>query len=230
MSAPAAPLAAVLLDIEGTTTPTTFVYDELFPYSRRHMGEFLRRHAGSGLIARELAELEVVLGRSLTPDSAAAALVALLDGDSKLPALKTIQGKIWAHGYECGDLRGELYEDVEPALRRWRAQGTQVFTFSSASVQSQRLLFAHSVFGDLSWLISGCFDTRMGGKRQAASYSRIVRRVGVAPGRMLFVSDVRGEVDAAAAVGVRTTLCARGEASDELTGDGHPVIRSFDEL
>ena len=30
-----------LLDIEGTTTPIAFVYDVLFPYARRALGDFV---------------------------------------------------------------------------------------------------------------------------------------------------------------------------------------------
>ncbi|HEY6327973.1 MAG TPA: hypothetical protein VI756_01460, partial [Blastocatellia bacterium] len=36
------PIKAVLLDIEGTTTSISFVYDTLFPYARRNMAQFLR--------------------------------------------------------------------------------------------------------------------------------------------------------------------------------------------
>ena len=34
---------AILLDIEGTTTPVAFVYEVLFPYARLHVREFLQR-------------------------------------------------------------------------------------------------------------------------------------------------------------------------------------------
>ena len=38
-------IRAFLLDIEGTTTPITFVYDVLFPFARRELPGFLRAHA-----------------------------------------------------------------------------------------------------------------------------------------------------------------------------------------
>lgn len=34
--------AVVVLDIEGTTTPISFVADVLFPYAKRHVGAHLR--------------------------------------------------------------------------------------------------------------------------------------------------------------------------------------------
>ncbi len=35
----------MLLDIEGTTTPISFVHQRLFPYARARAGEFLQQHA-----------------------------------------------------------------------------------------------------------------------------------------------------------------------------------------
>ena len=32
----------LLLDVEGTTTATSFVYDVLFPFARAHLREFLQ--------------------------------------------------------------------------------------------------------------------------------------------------------------------------------------------
>ncbi len=37
-------IRAILLDIEGTTTPVDFVYKSLFPYARERVPEFLRAH------------------------------------------------------------------------------------------------------------------------------------------------------------------------------------------
>jgi len=34
-------MKGILLDIEGTTTPISFVYDVLFPYARAHVSENL---------------------------------------------------------------------------------------------------------------------------------------------------------------------------------------------
>jgi enolase-phosphatase E1 len=44
----------VVLDIEGTTTPVSFVTDTLFPYADEHLPSYLASHAGQ-------AELEEAL-------------------------------------------------------------------------------------------------------------------------------------------------------------------------
>ncbi len=37
----------VLLDVEGTTSSVSFVYDVLFPYARRELADFLRAAGAS---------------------------------------------------------------------------------------------------------------------------------------------------------------------------------------
>jgi enolase-phosphatase E1 len=49
----------------------------------------------------------------------------------------------------------------------------------------------------------------------------------VAPGAVLFVSDVPGEIDAARTAGLETALCVRDGATPATD---HPVVRTFDEL
>src|SRR5688572_24061788 len=40
-------IRALLLDIEGTTTPIEFVYEVLFPYARAHAAEYVARNVDS---------------------------------------------------------------------------------------------------------------------------------------------------------------------------------------
>ena len=43
-----------LLDIEGTTSPIRFVYDVLFPYARKHMRDYITRHAQNSSLQQDL--------------------------------------------------------------------------------------------------------------------------------------------------------------------------------
>lgn len=64
--------------------------------------------------------------------------------------------------------------------------------------------------------------------RRAASYARIARAMGRAPGEVLFLSDVTAELDAARAAGMETTLLTRpGSAPSE---GGHPRAETFDAI
>jgi len=151
-----------------------------------------------------------------------------MDQDRKSTGLKSLQGKIWEEGYRSGELKGEVYPDVLPALERWRAEGIDVAIFSSGSVQAQRSLFRNSVAGDLTRFIRGYFDTTTGPKREPESYTRIAGAVQRSPSEVLFVSDIAEELDAAKAAGMRTALCVRRLESRHPASE-HQVIHSFEE-
>jgi enolase-phosphatase E1 len=216
-------IRAVLTDIEGTTTPISFVHDALFPYARANMAAFLQAHEADPAVA---AELDAI--RRAAPGRAPVdVLLDWMDRDAKETPLKTLQGLIWRQGYEDGKLRGVLYPDVPPCLRRWHAAGLGLFVYSSGSVAAQRLLFGYSDAGDLAGLFSGFFDTRMGAKRDAASYRAIAAQIEVPPGAILFLSDVEAELDAAVAAGL--SVCQLVRAGDGTVASArHPATESFD--
>lgn len=198
-------VAVVLTDIEGTTTPIAFVRDTLFPFARARLRRLIDERGGEPAVAGELAEVA-----RLAPDRPPLeALLGWMDHDAKVTPLKALQGIVWADGYASGALHGELYPDVAPNLRRWAAGRVRLFVYSSGSVAAQRQIFAHSSDGDLAGLFAGFLDTRVGGKREPASYDRIAIAVGVPTAAMLFLSDVEAELDAAAAAGLRTCQLLR---------------------
>lgn len=141
-----------------------------------------------------------------------------MDRDAKVTPLKAPQGMIWAGRYIRGELHGDLHPDVAPCLRRWLAGGARLFVCSSGSVWAQRLIFGHSVAGNLAPLFTAFLDTGVGGKREAWSYDRIA--VSVPTAGLLFLSDIEAELDAAAAAGLRTSQVARPQ-------DGTPPVRSY---
>jgi enolase-phosphatase E1 len=152
-----------------------------------------------------------------------------MDQDRKSTGLKSLQGKIWEEGYRSGELKGEVYPDVLPALERWRAQGIDIAIFSSGSVQAQRSLFGNSVAGDLTRFIKAYFDTTTGPKREPESYALIAAALERSPQDVLFVSDISAELDAARAAGMQTALCVREQGS-VLSTVGHPVIQAFEDI
>jgi enolase-phosphatase E1 len=188
----------ILLDIEGTTSSIAFVAEELFPYSRKHLPKFIAEH-------RE--ELAPILAD--VPGDPVETLTRWIDEDRKATPLKTIQGMIWEQGYAAGELSGHVYPDTPEALVRWAELGIKVCIYSSGSIAAQKLIFGNSVAGDLTPLISGYFDTTSGPKREAGSYARIAEALGLAPGAILFVSDIQAETDAAREAGMEALLIDR---------------------
>jgi enolase-phosphatase E1 len=223
----------VLLDIEGTTTPISFVHQRLFPYARARAAEFLQQHASDQELQQVVSDLRG-LQQAPGSDAPAGDIVSfvhfLIDNDRKLGPLKALQGRIWEQGYAIGELQGEVYADVLPAFERWTRADIRVAIFSSGSVLAQRLLFSNSTAGDLSRYISEYFDTSVGAKGDAPSYRRIVERLSLRTAtQALFISDVVRELDAARDARLRTLLCVR-TASPTPDRNGHSVVESFDVL
>ena len=219
------PPAAVVTDIEGTTTRISFVHDVLFPYARDRMAAFLAARAEDPAVRAALAEVAAMAPETAPLD----ALLGWMDRDAKVTPLKTLQGMIWDQGYAEGVLRGELYPDVAPALRRWRAGGVRLYVYSSGSEAAQKLLFRHSVDGDLTGLFSGFFDTRIGGKREGASYRGVATAIGVPAGEILFLSDIGAELDAALGAGILACQLVR-PADGTVASAGHARAGDFGEV
>lgn len=238
-------IQAILLDIEGTTTPIDFVFRTLFPYARQRLRQFLLERGSDPGVRKDIDDLRMQhyadTAAQFNPppwreDSPAAELASatsygtwLIDRDSKCPALKSLQGKIWQEGYRTGDLRGEVYADVPPALARWSRQGKIISIFSSGSVLAQKLLFGSIAAGDLTVFLRAYFDTTTGPKNAPQSYRRIAEALALEPSIFLFISDVAMELDAAHDAEMQTALCVRTEPA-ERPASVHRVINSFDQI
>ena len=146
--------------------------------------------------------------------------------DRKATPLKALQGMIWKQGYEAGELKGHVYPDAVQALQAWHEQGYELYVYSSGSIQAQKLIFGCSEAGDLTPLFSGYFDTTSGPKREAQSYRHIMEAIGCPAGKILFLSDIVEELDAAQAAGMLT--CGLAREGGEL--EGHKTVSSFAEI
>jgi enolase-phosphatase E1 len=234
MTQPTAPVAAILTDIEGTTSSISFVKDVLFPYARRALPAFVAARGDSPEVRRWLDAVAAENGGMCDDRMVVEVLQGWIDEDRKHTALKALQGMVWSDGYRNADFTAHIYPDAAPALRRWKDAGLPLYVYSSGSVPAQKLFFGHSDAGDLTPLFSGWFDTEVGGKRTADSYRRIAEAIGQEPANILFLSDVVEELDAAREAGMQTALIDRREdypqPRDGAAANGHPRVESFADL
>lgn len=204
-------IRAVVLDIEGTVCPISFVKDVLYPYAltkakqllpetnfpidksqgelESHLAEFPKEHAGSSdQVLEHMADLTI--------------------RDVKAPYLKGLQGYLWREGYNSGEIKVDLFPDATPAILRWSEQLARhgapagVYIYSSGSVPAQKLLFGHTSQGDLNSHLSGYFDTvNAGPKTESQSYTKIAQAIGLPKEDILFFSDNPREIEAAEEAG-----------------------------
>jgi len=219
-------------DIEGTTGSIAFVRDVLFPYAHERLAEFVTRRHDDPLVVEALRETALIANESgASPERLVAILRGWIDADRKVTPLKTLQGLIWASGYEDGVLAGHVYPDAAETLRRWHAAGIALYVYSSGSIAAQKLLFGHSTAGDLTPLFRGYFDTTIGAKGDAESYRRIAAAIALEPADIVFLSDRSSELDAAASAGWQVALVTRpDEPAVEEAPSRFPAFASFDEI
>lgn len=221
---------AALLDIEGTLGSIAFVRDVLFPYASERFDAFVAERGSEPAVRAILNAAAREAG--VAPGDDAATLRALhdwSDRDEKVTPLKDLQGLIWADGFTSSGIRGHLYDDGVRALRRFRDAGVALYIYSSGSVAAQKLLFGHSVAGDLLPLFTGFFDTTIGNKRESGSYERILAQIDRAPNETIFFSDNALELDAALEAGITTVQLARPQ-DGTVPSTRHTSVESFETI
>ena len=232
----------ILLDIEGTTSSISFVYDVMFPYVRDHVAQFLTDNwdddsvqdsvsilaedLGHNSVDTWLGEISVTEKQSKVVDG----VIGLMDADVKATGLKKIQGLIWKNGFTTGQMVAHLYDEVADCIRRWHSAGIDVRIYSSGSIQAQKLFFGHTVAGNLRELLNGHYDTTTGPKQESDSYRKIASEFACLSNEILFISDVTAELAAAKAAGMQTVLSIR--PGNHPVDDGHEfdTISGFDEV
>ena len=201
------------MDIEGTTSSISFVKDVLFPYFLLNIDDINK--------LSNIKEVKYAFGQVLrivkreenrditTSEDVILQLKKWCGQDLKITPLKTLQGILWQKGYQNGELLGHVYDDVPEMLENWNFLGKKMGIFSSGSVNAQKLLFSHSVKGNLSTYFSNYFDTNIGSKRDSDTYSLITKKLALPQNRILFLSDVIEELAAADKAGMKTIQITR---------------------
>jgi enolase-phosphatase E1 len=243
----------VLLDIEGTTCPLSFVAEVLFPYAQSQLPLYLAQHRTdpalislaadllrswreetdpeASQLLKEAVETSTWTGdeSGLDPETTLPYLQWLNRQDRKLTAWKDLQGQIWEEGYRSGDLKACLFPDVGPTLKQWHSQGMVLSVYSSGSVAAQKLLYGHTQDGDLRPLFSHWYDTRIGAKQESESYRKILKALQSDGEDVLFLSDTVAELEAASFAGIR---CLYSDRPGNLPQDPgrFRCVRNFSDI
>lgn len=232
----------ILLDIEGTTSSISFVYDVMFPYVRKNVESFLDSSWDDSAVQEclplltndlEKESVEAWLGELSVEErksAVATGVIGLMDADVKATGLKQLQGLIWKDGFTSSQMVAHLYDEVADCIKSWKQSGVDVRIYSSGSVQAQRLFFGHSVAGDLLDQFSGHYDTTTGPKRESASYEKIAAEFDCQTEEILFVSDIVEELEAAKTAGLQAVLSIRPGNKPVPPEHGFETISGFDEI
>ncbi|XP_029661117.1 enolase-phosphatase E1 [Formica exsecta] len=239
----------VLVDIEGTTTSISFVKETLFPYVRQNLKNYIETKWEDEEFKQDYEKLKeqakkdekdkldgfvAITGEKPEEekDSLLKNVLWQMDNDRKTGALKQLQGHMWREAYKTGAVKAHVYEDVPKALESWKNDGRKIYVYSSGSVEAQKLLFGHSIHGDLLKYFSGFFDTEVGAKQESDSYKNILSKIDDKPSNVVFLTDVVKEAAAAKEAGLSTIIVVR-EGNAALNDEEkimYTTIKSFLDL
>ena len=231
-------IESVLLDIEGTVSPVSYVYEVLFPFARKYASEFLHNNFDKPAVIKAVDFMARDAGFATGEDwlktgnpvqVVLSEVNRLMDADIKATGLKELQGIIWKDGYDNGVMMSELFADVPDALSLWHKGGKNISIYSSGSIGAQKIFFAYTKFGDMSKYLQSYVDTTSGGKKESSSYKTISHALEFEPSKILFLSDIVDELDSAAAAGVQTALVIRDGNAQQRKNE-HQSIKSLAEL
>ena len=240
-------IRGILLDIEGTTSSISFVYDVMFPFARKHFAGYLEKHWDTDPVQDAVSMLrqddqewnapDIVLAEfsedadpKLFRAGIVKCLLRLMDDDVKATGLKKMQGLVWQEGFTSGEMVAHVYDDVRPAIEAWKRAGQDVRIYSSGSVHAQKLFFEHSVAGNMLPLFGGHYDTTTGPKKEADSYRQIAEAFGLPASEILFVSDIDDELDAATEARMQTVLSIRPGNKPVENADRYQAVSSFADI
>jgi enolase-phosphatase E1 len=215
-------IQCIITDIEGTTTPLSFVKEVLFPFALPRIKPYIMTHQCHDIIEETRAHLSL----DASVDACIHQLEMWAKADVKISPLKKLQGRIWAEGYKTKAYTAPIYDDVLPALTAWKDAKKILGIYSSGSIMAQHLLWEHTTQGNIRPLFTHFFDTSIGAKIEPSSYERIATTVGILPQNILFLSDALPELTAAKEAGYTVIGLCRDNAPPLPI----PFVRSFEDI
>ncbi len=218
-------IRAILTDIEGTTSSIDYVKNVMFEYSKNHLRDYLQKHWEEEHVKYIINSLSQKLKNDINLETAYNTFKEMIENDVKDTLLKELQGYIWEEGFKTGELKGHIYEDAYSKLKELKEKGYKIFVYSSGSVKAQKLFFGYSLYGDITHLFDGFFDTTTGPKKEKESYEKIAQITSIKPEEFLFLSDAKDEIKASKEAGMNGLLVSRNKPCEEKD-----CIRDFNEI
>lgn len=237
----------IILDIEGTTTSSSYYPSAVAPYIRNNTETYLKTHWNEEhvqSIVRELREKalqnpempKIADPRQATigevQRSALNHIEFLFRTNTTTIALLYFQMYIWLEGQMKGVLKTHIYRDVAEMMYKWKMEEKiSVYIYSSARADVQMLMFACTEFGSLLHLIDGHFDSKIGTKTSNDTYLRIAQAIQQQPQNIAFFTDDSKEARSAKNVGYKVMLVKRErKAFSPIESSQFDVINSFDKV
>ena len=221
----------VLITVMGTAVPRQYEQDVLLPYAREHFVTWLDDNKYEH---RTIELLESLHQEGFIENNSAESLIARVQIEPGVlenahgPFRKLIH-KLWDDGYQEDEIQGEIYEDAWQAMHKWVEAGIPIYSYGRGLVSERRMIFQHSIFGDLSSLFTGHFDPTIGDLSSPDSFLAIAARIKTSPLFCTCIATTTDTLTAAQDAGMDGILLDRSGTVNG-TDQAYPIVESFDEI
>ena len=238
---------AIILDIEGTTTSSTYYPSSVAPYIRNNTENYLKSHWNDEHVQSIVKDLRQQA--ALNPDmpkildkgqgtlfeiqrSVLNHIEFLFRTSTTTIALLYFQMYIWLDGQMKGILKTHIFQDVAEMMYRWKVEEKiAIYIYSSARADVQMLMFACTEYGSLLHLIDGHFDSKIGTKTVNETYNRIAQAIQLPPQSIIFLTDDAKEARSAKSSGFKVLLVRRERKTfSPIEQAQFEVVNSFDKV
>lgn len=239
---------AIILDIEGTTTSSTYYPSAVAPYIRNNIENYLKAHWNEehvqsivGDLRLQQAEnpetpkiLDLSQGAKLyeVQKSFLNHIEYLFRNNITSIALLYFQMYIWLDGQMKGVLKTHIFPDVAEMMYRWKyEEHIAIYIYSSARADVQMLMFACTEYGSLLHLIDGHFDSKIGAKTADDTYNRIAQAIQQPPQEIVFLTDDAKEARSAKSSKFKVVLVKRERKTfSPIEVAQFDIVSSFDKI
>lgn len=238
---------AIILDIEGTTTSSSYYPSSVAPYIRNNTENYLKSHWNEEHVQsivrdlRQQAMQDPKIPQILDIRQASVGEVQrsalhhiehLYRSNTTTIALLYFQMYVWLDGQMKGILKTHIYRDVAEMMYKWKMEERiSIYIYSSARADVQMLMFACTEFGSLLHLIDGHFDSKIGTKTATETYHKIAQAIQQPTQNIAFFTDDAKEARSAKNVGFKVLLVKRErKAFSPIESAQFDVINSFDKV
>ena len=239
---------AIMFDITGTLTQSSFVSKLLIPFFKSYymyyVEQFYTRDdlkniiLGLRLAAQIDSEAPKIAPEGASKEETLASIKKYVEhlletNKENVPFLK-LRFLVWFTGYERDQLKTPVYADVALQIQKWRTQSKiLLYALSNGYSEANRRFLEKTNQGNLATLIQGYYDTTIGELTNSCTYNKVLNSISEKSSDVLFLTHSPDEARAAMIAGIKAIIVATHRTDMEFalaSGVNTPIIRSFNEL
>ncbi|KAI2801769.1 hypothetical protein RDWZM_000756 [Blomia tropicalis] len=238
---------AILFDINGTATYTSFTDRFLANFARRAVKSFLSINFNNEQIQRDIAMIRIdAKSNQGWPQVAAEGQEAIiadveaimnhcLDNDVDCLGLAQLRFHIWFEAYQKGQITTSIYSDVAIQMKRWRCDyNIKLYVCSQGWSEANKVFLSRTNQGDMTLLIDGYFDTKHGSWKEPKSFHRLLEELQITqPSSVVLFTKNGATARSASHAGiVPIIVTTHKKCYDALSGEEKKmaIIRTMNEI